>query len=748
MTQQGPVGPGKHVEQVPSLANQALPPAPERCTDHIRIQLPARASAMLSCFATTAAGCGPAETEHVINLPRSYAKSRAGKETLQLALLESVISDLASFARTGALPKESSERALQLVSTVLQVEKASETQVRAAIADAVAAARSTLLSRRDLAEKELRRLGSTGASTSLRDASSVTTRMINALCELRALHWLSPESLPHSRICDLGKPALAALVEKLRNGADDSLARANFDAAESFTALHEQIFALLQHGRLDRSGPSFLLPLPRATKPCKPELKTGLAALLRGAGTSSGYAPLASALAQELPILIRESRHAAEALKQQKAWSTQDESPTDELLEGLVDALPASAHELAALDPAAAGHIPAGVASCMSLLSRLRYHGTREGLITYAVMLGCTATQTELQQSAEYHADLVAPSWIKLVKATASWPHRSPSGRQALWAEAAPELKGAVARGLWVVSHMFAARLAMLLRERTSTVTGGLDRLVTDCESLCAGAAVLRQCLAPGPLADLMGHLETDVGPSLVRGFKALDLPEGSAAMLLEKSRQLPATFGESELEVALKDFCEHIHQEAAAALQAETESLLLLLRESFHDGGHAQFGAALDKLLLLAAKAPENSAVRREVVGVHNLTLDFVNHFMNAFREERGESEKAKLDALKFLLEALADIREGFAKHTTADWHAARENHLNEQVRTALEAEPHVSAAMLRNLCERLAAGDNESAAKLAQLLAQSQGCLRSISREASAEVTRFRHLYDSRLR
>lgn len=742
MTQHGPLGPEKEAGEGAPLSNASLPSVPGHAADRIRILLPKRAAELLSSFAATHSPQELAAKEQFIELPRSYRNSRSGKETLQAVMLESVISDLATFARLGALPQGSTERLTQLVEIIRNISDAKEVEVREATADLAFTARAKLASRREAAEKEVRRLSSTGAPSNSKDASSVTNRTINALCELRAIHWLSPDTFPHSELCDLGKPALESLAAKLQEGSDAALDCADFDTAESFAALQDDVLSLLQNGRLDRSPPSHLSPLPRVNKSSLPGQKPGLAALLRGARTGGGYAAIAPNLALELPFRVLESRCAAEFLKKEKAWTTLDDSPTDELLESLVDALPVSAHELASLNPAQTVQLPGGIVSVVSLLSRLRYHGTREGAITFAVTLGCQATQTELEQRPEYNAQLVAPTWIRLVKTAASWSQRSPAGRQELWADAGVELKATVARGLFVISHTFGTRLTMLLKERPPTVIGDCSRMIIDSENLGSGAQALQPHLEFRPLADLMGTLATDIAPSLSRGFKALELSEDSTTAILEKSRHFPRTFGDNDIEKAIRDFYQYIHDAATEASETESSSSIEVLSKSFNDGDVQLFVSELDRFLALATTAPEDSLVRTQYLrSADALARGYVNLITEAFNAEIADasSTEAKIESLRTQLEHFADLRDVISARD-AILGPGRKNHLSEQVIMAVNERPEISIRLLNELSHELSVARSESTFKLVRLLTSIPGCLRRLHARYGSEVDYFR--------
>lgn len=742
MTHHDPSGPEKEAVGGASLSKASLPLVPGHAADRLRILLPTRSAELLSSFAVTPEANELAAKERFIELPRSYGNSRSGKETLQAVMLESVISDLATFARLGALPQGSTDRLSQLVGIIRGIDDAKEVEVRAVTTELVFAARAKLASRRDTAEKEVRRLSSTGASTNPKDASSVTNRTINALCELRAIHWLSPDTFTHSQLCDLGKPALEGLAAKLQEGSDAALSRADFDAAEACTALQDDVLSLLQHGRLDRSPPSHLSPLPRANKSSPPGQKPGLAALLRGARTGGGYAAIAPNLALELPIRVLESRCAADFLKKEKAWTTPDDSPTDELLESLVDALPVSAHELASLDPAHTERFPEGIASVVSLLSRLHYHGTREGAMTFAVSLGCQATQAELAQRPEYNAQLVTPTWIQIVKAAASWSQRSPAGRRELWADAGPELKATVARGLFVIFHTFGTRLTVLLKERPPTVIGDCSRMIRDSENLGSGAQALQPHLEFRPLADLMGTLATDVAPSLSRGFQALELNGDSTAAILEKAKQFPLTFGDNDIEKALRDFYDYIHKAATEASESESSSSIELLSKSFNDGDVQLFVAELDRFLALATTAPEDSLVRTQYLrSADALARGYVNLITEAFNAEIADasSTEAKIESLRTQLGHFADLRDVISARNTI-LGPVRKNHLSEQVARAVNERPEVSIRLLNELSHELSVARAEGTLKLVRLLTSIPGCLRRLHARYGSEVDYFR--------
>ena len=746
MAQHGVSGQGKNGGEVTPLPGPSFPAVPGCLSDRIRIQLPARAAELLASFATPGDPSDPLGTERAVDLPRSYATSRNGKENMHAVLLESVISDLATFARSGALPSSSRERLFLLAGIVRGEPVVDDTAMRTATTELVVAARAKLAARRECADKELRRLGSSAAATNVKDASSVTARTINALCELRALHWLTPDSVPHSHICDLGRPALEGLATKLQDGTENALCRADFEDAESFISLHEQVLSLLQHGRLDRSAPSHLSPLPHVGKPSAAGQKPALNALLRGATRPSGYAPLAPSVSLELPTIILESRCAADFLKEQKGWTTHDDSPTDELLEKLVDALPLSAHEIASLNPSQDGPFPPAVRSYLELLSRLWFHGNGQGLMSFAIVLGPAAEHAELLQRTGYYAQLSTPYWMRLVKLASSWSQRPPAGRQALWADDGPELKATVARGIWMVSCMFAGRLELLLKERTLAASAGVEGLARDCEALRAGAEALQPHLESPQLANLMERLSTSLGPSLIRGFRALEMPNDSEIALLQKAQQLPTSFGDTDLERTLQDFCAFIRQAATEASEVSSASAFAVLSKSFNDGDVRLFVSQLDSFLALAAAAPEDSLVRtKHLRSVDELTRNFINLITEGFKAEitGAKTEAAKIESLRNQLGHFADLREVIAARE-AVLGPIRKNHLAEEVGNTLNSTPDVSIALINELCHELSVADAESTRKIARLVTLIPGCLRRLRARAPEVVDQFRALSD----
>ncbi len=742
MTQHGPVDPRKNAVHLSSLSGSSLPSVPDRSTEKLRIQLPSRAAEPLSSFVATSEQNDIPSSDRVVELPRSYCTSRAGKETLHAVMLESVIADLAVFARTGALPSGSKERLSLLAGVVRGTENADEAEIRSATTDVALAARAKLAHRKDSAEKELRRLSSTATPTQVKDGSAITARTINALCELRALHWLSPDTFPHAQLCELGRPALEGLVCKLQESAESALYAAQFADAESFICLNEQVLSLLQQGRLERSAPSHLSPLPRASKPTAGGQKPGLAALLRGAALGGGYAPFASSLSLELPTVILESRRAAEFLKDHQAWTTQDESPTEELLESLVDILPAAAHELATLEPARGEPFPPRTTAFVEVLSRLWYHGDKQGRVSFSVMLGPAAEHAELMQRTDYFAQLAAPYWLKLVRMAASWSHRPPAGRKTLWMDDGPELKATVARGIWMVSCTFGAQLEWLLKERTLTSSIGVEGLARDSEALRAGAERLQPQLEAAQLSQLMQRVATDLAPSLIRGFKALEHANNSALGLLQKVQQLPTLFGDSPIEKALQQFCEFVRQTTTEVSENESNSSLALLSKSFNDGDVQLFVSELDKFLALAAAAPDDSLVRTEHLrSADVLTRGYVNLITEAFNSEisGATSSAAKLEGLRTQLEHFANLREVIIARD-ALLGAGRKNHLSDQVVNAINAHPNISIRLLDELRHELSVGQAESTLKLVRLLTGIPGCLRRLHALHEGEVDSFR--------
>lgn len=743
MTPEQALGLGKDTAPAAALSELSLPHSPNLANGHLRIQLPARALEPIASFIVAEQQSELLGTDRYVDLPQTWITSRKGKEAIRGIMFETVLSDLSAFARLGTVPEGSKDRLAILAGIILAVANTGESEIRAATAQAVSAAKDSIAQRIKAASKLLKRLDSRGDIT-VKDATSMIQRAISAVCELRALHWLTPASLSHSMFCDLGTPALNTLVEKLQNGINHALDRADFNLVDPFISLQEEVLSLLHNGRLDKAAPAHLSASPKVIKgvaaghpPTLPMLRLGIP----GVGS---YEALAPEVRCNLPKQIMQTRCAVAALKEHKSWTTEDKSPTHELLESLIDALPAAANDIAALDPAQTAEFPAGIAAYISLLSRLRYHGDSEGLLSFIIALGPREDHGNLKHQISYYAQQCAPVWLRLVKAAASWPQLSPGGRQALWAEDGLEIKHTIARGLWMVCSMFATRVPVLLKEQQLTTSSGIVGLAQDSEALRAGAEVLALHLEPHPIAALMRQLSTEVCPSLIRAFKAMELAEDTTLTLLKKAQQLPTSFGDNPLERELETFCNFVRQAAAETAESEAYAALDALSGSFDNGDVGTFVLELDRFLTLAAATPEGSLVRTEHLrSADELTRSYVNLITEGFASEIAVAARqdAKIESLRTQLSHFADLRDVISTRSSM-LGPVRTNHLADQVISALNANCDVSVALLNELSYELSVARSESTLKLVRLIAAIPGCLRRVSARAPAVVDDFRKL------
>lgn len=688
-------------------------------------------------------------------LPKTFLDSKKGKEMLKAALFEEVFQDLCHTARVGEAPCGSQARVSNIAQLIAGKPLQSEHEVRSSVASVFGAHKEVLAHRLKAATKTLAHVDTLANFSLNRHAVNTTRDCLDALVQLRALAWLNPDDLPHSLFCERGQQPLKALSELLEIFGNDCLAQSDEAGFKTTLTLLGDLQAVLSRGRLDRVAPEYLLPAPKESKPAPTSGPVGLRALLKGPKISSGLAQFAPGLRSDVGRRIAALQDADTLLKDASAWRTTDDAPPLVILEGFIDVVRVAAQDLVDLKSNVSAVFPAGLTSFISLVARLRFHGGPEGLPAFSTVIGGREDEKTLREQPEICALRNSGGLVRAVKSVAAWRHLNSADRAELLKYQHSFLSDMVGRATWIFSATFSEKTGEILTIVDTVGAYNVEGLSHDIEELRESAKLINPHVGLPALAECLGAPTYAMCDSVQRAIAALTLPGDTAEELLVKVRNLPTTFGDSPLELALKGYSDRVRIAAQEATAAASHSHLEKMRTAFYDGSDDIIISSWEGILRLAAASEPQSEVRTSILGeVDNLMLNYMNELRTMFRSE-ADSLTSTLKTVGHSATELAQAMEGLRRQLLflartkkialahidlVGW--ARVNHSNESVVTLANALPPLTLALITELRHEIEVAECPDSLRIANLLSSTPGAFLKLRRGSPAEVAALEKL------
>ncbi len=709
-----------------------------------------------------------------LSLPCSFLASKPGKQALRTILFEATLAALSSLAMKGSLPQGAKESLGSIAALISGRPTTSDLELRTAVSGVFNERQSEIANRIRARSATLDKAKRPQQFISVKKASSVVDSTLMTVAELRALSWVSPETLAHLSFCDQAEKALESLNAGLLSLGQELLAQLNFSQAPEVLAVMRSVLSTVKKGCFDKNPDPSLLPLPNIPKERASNPAAALRTLLKGPGSSaSALARFAPSLGAEISASVHTLDSALTLLHEASAWTSTDASPGAELLEQFIDVLPEAAKGLLCLRSDLPQNLPKGLSDFCSIVSRMRLHGHLEGLLAYTVIFEVTPNQEcqslmktadELPESRERLLENLRrevtsgdAAWIELVSFIASWPHLTPNMRANELAAFHEKACIRVIRGLARIFDVYRENIVGFLKDRAlleSFEPGvGLTSLLEDARRLNQACSDLDKQLFASPCKPVLKDL-SDHFSDLERALEVLEVATTPADQLQAKVSSLPVDFRSSQLQDETRSLCEFLREKAATVTESRAAAFLECLLESSLRGDAETFASQLDGLFTLIAQTPESSSLRVDHLQKANdfllgLINDVTAYGQSARAENRpssgSSSESASLsaltDALRFQLEQFGPLRATIRKHSGL-LKPHQLNHIDEQIVRSCQEAPKAAQALLHEVIAQVRTGDRGSSLTLARVFTEFPRALLRVLPKGDGSIEQLREL------
>ena len=701
-----------------------------------------------------------------IEVPAKIRSQQLRDVVCQLALRESVVSDLSTLAATGSLPSGSHEKLSLLAKAITGQELPDESQLRAAITRCFASTLPAIAERSQLAARHASAVACPRSTLTIQTGTCAVDGALAGLAKLRALAWLDAADDSYEKFCERGESIVSMTVAALSAFWDSAIGRRDLGDVPEVIRLYSRVRTALQEGCFDQLPPRFLLPSAADV----PESISSAAKihriLNRTPGRVGALAPFLPLMKQELPLVIQSLERSLGLMRAGAAWTPDEKSDSDgELFEALMNSLPAAVESLNQLQESLVGELPPALTQFVEVLIRLRFHGSNEGLMSLHIIttpLTSRAQQDALVANPEHFTETNIRSLCDIVEFAASWSVREPAVRAEILERQMTPLCEVFARTISVLSANFSLTSSACMRERRGLPPDSAEQLLNDIGSFERSLPLLAPHIRNPALVKSVADLPSGMLGPLRIAFSMLTQPQDGSDLMarIEQVLAWPSSFGDSPYEQQVKQYRDSVRGEVLQEAADCASSLASELAISSERGDIEGFAAALDQFMQLAnVIGIDSELIKDRAALVDRLALELINEIHEAFERDlatvssklpSGSASPAEIaqgvENLSLQLSQFASLKECLLKHERLV-KPARVNHLQSRVTGVISRHSRLAVHLVRTLCNGLQESSSDESLRTARLLLRSRDCARLLRNIAPSELLKLDNLVSQKL-